>query len=80
MDSLGSKHPQAIKLLQTYLQLEASDKKGIDDASKAEGKRAQVSKRVVRIIILSNSRVGSGAAELLRLWALPTSFRKNVLV
>ena len=43
MDSLGSKHPQAIKLLQTYLQLEALDKKGVKDPNKAEGKRAQVS-------------------------------------
>ena len=47
MDSLGSKHPQATKLLQTYLQLEASDKKGIKDAGKAEGKRAQVSTEVI---------------------------------
>ena len=51
MDSLGSKHPQAIKLLQTYLQLEAADKKGIQDANKAEGKKAQVSKRVATIAV-----------------------------
>ena len=62
MDSLGSKHPQAIKLLQTYLQLEAADKKGIQDANKAEGKKAQVSQPVASIAMGSDSKVGSGAA------------------
>lgn len=29
-DSLGSKHPAAIRNLATYLQMEAKDKKGLD--------------------------------------------------
>lgn len=41
-DSLGSKHPQAIKTLTRYLQLEAKDKKGLDSTSQAQGKGALV--------------------------------------
>lgn len=41
-DSLGSKHPQAIKTLSMYLQLEAKDKKGNTDTRKPIGKLALV--------------------------------------
>lgn len=42
-DSLGSRHPQAIKLLKAYLRLEAEDKKQVTRTSEAVGKQAQVS-------------------------------------
>ncbi|KDR82684.1 hypothetical protein GALMADRAFT_238172 [Galerina marginata CBS 339.88] len=42
MDSLGTRHPQAIKKLASYLKQEAADKKGIQNASLALGKFASV--------------------------------------
>jgi hypothetical protein len=41
-DSLGGRHPQAIKKLSAYLKMEARDKKGIDNAAVAGGKPALV--------------------------------------
>ncbi|OCH91910.1 cysteine proteinase [Obba rivulosa] len=41
-DSLGNRHPQAVKNLSAYLQMEAQDKKGVEDTSPAEGKHALV--------------------------------------
>ncbi|GLB38240.1 hypothetical protein LshimejAT787_0501050 [Lyophyllum shimeji] len=41
-DSLGSKHPQAIKQLSRYLKKEAQDKLGRSDTSDPIGKQAQV--------------------------------------
>ncbi|KAI0789620.1 hypothetical protein C8Q75DRAFT_144894 [Abortiporus biennis] len=43
-DSLGSKHPQAIRVLAQYLQMEARDKQGldIDNTTLATGKQALV--------------------------------------
>ncbi|TFY72834.1 hypothetical protein EVG20_g175 [Dentipellis fragilis] len=43
-DSLGSNHPQAIRRLGNYLQMEAADKKGIpkEQITPAEGRAAQV--------------------------------------
>ncbi|KZT64608.1 hypothetical protein DAEQUDRAFT_732383 [Daedalea quercina L-15889] len=41
-DSLGSKHPQALKTLTTYLAFEAKDKKGVQEARAAQGKLALV--------------------------------------
>ncbi|EMD31406.1 hypothetical protein CERSUDRAFT_119788 [Gelatoporia subvermispora B] len=41
-DSLGNRHPQAVKNLIGYLQMEAKDKKGLDETSPAEGKQALV--------------------------------------
>lgn len=41
-DSLGSRHPQAIKRLSAYLKMEAQDKKNIVNAGNAEGKSALV--------------------------------------
>lgn len=42
MDSLGSRHPQAINRLSNYLKLEAKDKKGVSEAGTAKGKFAAV--------------------------------------
>ena len=42
LDSLGTRHPRAIGKLATYLKLEARDKKGILNASLAQGKTASV--------------------------------------
>ncbi|KAF8908964.1 hypothetical protein CPB84DRAFT_1843311 [Gymnopilus junonius] len=42
MDSLGTRHPQAIKRLANYLKMEAQDKKGVQGASLAMGKFASV--------------------------------------
>ena len=42
LDSLGTRHPRAITKLATYLKLEAKDKKGIPNASIAQGKMALV--------------------------------------
>ena len=42
-DSLGGRHPQAIKKLSAYLKLEAGDKKKVMNPSSAEGKVALVS-------------------------------------
>lgn len=42
LDSLGTRHPRAITKLATYLKLEAKDKKGIPNASLAQGKMALV--------------------------------------
>ncbi|KIM89078.1 hypothetical protein PILCRDRAFT_84870 [Piloderma croceum F 1598] len=42
LDSLGSKHPQAIKFLRSYLKMEAKDKKNIVDSSDAKGCQAFV--------------------------------------
>ena len=42
LDSLGTRHPRAITKLATYLKLEARDKKGIANASLAQGKMASV--------------------------------------
>ncbi|KAF8798789.1 cysteine proteinase [Phlegmacium glaucopus] len=41
-DSLGSRHPQAIKRLSAYLKMEAQDKKQLLNTSSAEGKSALV--------------------------------------
>ncbi|KAH9925567.1 uncharacterized protein B0H18DRAFT_1119406 [Fomitopsis serialis] len=41
-DSLGSKHPQARQVLANYLQLEAKDKKGVEQSRLAQGKFAFV--------------------------------------
>ncbi|KAG5654258.1 hypothetical protein H0H81_005501 [Sphagnurus paluster] len=41
-DSLGSKHPQAIRQLRKYLKKEAEDKLGKTNTSEAQGKQAQV--------------------------------------
>ena len=43
LDSMGTLHPQAIKVLKGYLKREAEDKKGITEPSDPEGKRALVS-------------------------------------
>lgn len=42
MDSLGARHPQAIRLLSQYLHMEAKDKKGFDNPSGTKGKQALV--------------------------------------
>jgi len=42
LDSLGTKHPQAIKVLKQYLVMEAKDKRGIEACSEAKGKQALV--------------------------------------
>lgn len=42
LDSLGTRHPRAIAKLAAYLKLEARDKKGIPNASLAQGKMASV--------------------------------------
>jgi len=42
LDSLGSKHPQAIKFLRAYLKMEAKDKKNIVNSSNAQGFQALV--------------------------------------
>lgn len=46
LDSLGSKHPQAIRFLRAYLKFEARDKKGgtLEEYSEAVGLQAHVSK------------------------------------
>ncbi|PCH39744.1 hypothetical protein WOLCODRAFT_136474 [Wolfiporia cocos MD-104 SS10] len=41
-DSLGARHPQAVKILTRYLQLEAKDKKDLDDTGQVTGKAALV--------------------------------------
>lgn len=43
LDSLGSRHPQAINCLCEYLKMEAKDKKGIEHCSDAKGVQASVS-------------------------------------
>lgn len=42
LDSLGSKHPQAIKVLKHYLAREARDKRGFDEVRDAIGKQVHV--------------------------------------
>ncbi|TDL22111.1 hypothetical protein BD410DRAFT_266526 [Rickenella mellea] len=42
LDSLNSRHPQALKMLKAYLQMEAKDKKGIDLTSDPIGKQVLV--------------------------------------
>ncbi|KAH9480523.1 Ubiquitin-like-specific protease 2 [Psilocybe cubensis] len=42
MDSLGTKHRQAVNKLTAYLKLEAKDKKGVSDAGTAKSKLASV--------------------------------------
>lgn len=42
LDSLGSKHPQAIKVLKHYLAREAKDKRGFDEVRDAIGKQVHV--------------------------------------
>ena len=42
-DSLGTRHPQAIKTLTQYLQMEARDKKGIEVTREVIGRNALVS-------------------------------------
>jgi len=41
-DSLGSRHPQALKRLSAYLRMEAKDKKGVNAEGIIEGKNALV--------------------------------------
>ncbi|KAH9949826.1 hypothetical protein B0H21DRAFT_68615 [Amylocystis lapponica] len=41
-DSLGTKHPQVIKTLAKYLQMEAKDKKGLEHTSPVRGKAALI--------------------------------------
>ena len=45
-DSLGSKHPQAIRRLGKYLQMEAADKKGTTDTTAPTGTNARVSRQL----------------------------------
>lgn len=74
-DSLGSRHPQAIKKLSAYLKMEAMDKKGVDHTEAAEGKMVLV---WVIVFYSSQRRVedftGAVPTKLLRLWDLPSSF------
>ncbi|KII86918.1 hypothetical protein PLICRDRAFT_273907 [Plicaturopsis crispa FD-325 SS-3] len=42
LDSLGSRHPQAVKILANYLKMEARDKKHIEETTDAVGKQANV--------------------------------------
>ncbi|KAF9241144.1 hypothetical protein BU15DRAFT_73620 [Melanogaster broomeanus] len=42
LDSLGSRHPQAIRVLRKYLEREAKDKKNVDEVRDAVGKQVQV--------------------------------------
>ena len=42
LDSLGTRHPQAIKVLKQYLSMEALDKKQMERSSEAKGKQALV--------------------------------------
>lgn len=44
LDSLGTRHPQAIKVLKQYLVSEARDKHGFDEVRDAVGKQVQVYK------------------------------------
>lgn len=42
LDSLGTRHPQAIKVLKEYLKSEAKDKRNFDEVRAAVGKQVQV--------------------------------------
>lgn len=76
MDSLGGRHPAAIKRLQKYLHLEAEDKRKLSKTSEARGKQA-----IVRFLPMSRRcsifmfSPGTCATQFLRLWALPSAFR-----
>ena len=50
-DSLGSRHPQAIKRLSAYLKMEAQDKKKVVNASSAEGRSALVGSLFLKYIL-----------------------------
>jgi hypothetical protein len=43
LDSLGSKHPSAVKTLSSYLKEEAKDKHGVEVTNNPIGQRASVS-------------------------------------
>lgn len=49
MDSLGGRHPAAVKRLQRYLQLEAEDKLKVMETSSAQGKQA-----IVRFLLMGH--------------------------
>lgn len=67
MDSLGTRHPQAIKRLANYLKMEAQDKKGVQDTSSAIGKFASVHSHlfVVALPVLKMCGSGTCSAEFL---------------
>lgn len=86
-DSLGGKHPGAIRNLGHYLQMEAKDKKGLDNSQTTlpTGCNALVclfvrlklkSLRWLMFFVV----VGPCAAQLLRLWGLPDPFRPHIHV
>ena len=64
-DSLGGRHPQAIKRLSAYLKMEAKDKKGVDNAAVAEGKMALVCVIVFPSHFVLKNFIGAVPTELL---------------
>jgi hypothetical protein len=60
-DSLGGRHLQAISKLTKYLQLEAADKKNVENPSTADGKMALVSSYFFFHIYFFSEKSSSGA-------------------
>lgn len=77
LDSLGTRHPQAQKVLRYWLKAEAKDKRELDNVRLAEAKFAQVcgvpfcNKRLSQ----KRSTTGSITTQLCRLRRLPATFR-----
>ena len=65
LDSLGTRHPRAITKLATYLKLEARDKKGILNASLAQGKTAFVCSLSDTHFKQANFREGTNTTKFL---------------
>ena len=76
-DSLGIRHPQAIKKLSAYLRMEAKSKKGVDARGLIEGKNALVNFLFSVFSGIQDSSTGTLPDKLLRLWNLSSPFRSN---
>ena len=86
-DSLGGKHPGAIRNLGNYLQMEARDKKGLDNSQTTLPTGCNALVCLFVSFKLESPRwliffavIGSRAAQLLRLRSIPDPFRPNIHV
>lgn len=80
-DSLGSRHIQAVNVLTGYLQMEAKDKKGLDETTRAVGKEAMVCHSIYAYLLDVHNQslhTGSIPTELLRLRRLRLAFCETI--
>jgi hypothetical protein len=86
LDSLGKSHHNAVRVIASYLLLEAMDKKGSHAEISTEGWGKDVLVRlisvsyIIRFLELScYPKIGTSSAELLRLRGISRPFRSDVL-